>query len=80
LDGERAFLALCFNSKPDEATFSRLLANAALASWPMQKAVQSMSVFAEQGLSRARIPLLFLYGGKDALVRTEPAIARARQL
>lgn len=80
LDGERAFLALCFNSMPDEATFSRLLANAAMASWPMQKAVQSMSVFAEQGLSRARIPLLFLYGGKDALVRTEPAIARARQL
>lgn len=80
LDGERAFLALCFNSKPDEATFARLLANAAMASWPMQKAVQSMSVFAAEGIGRARIPLLFLYGGKDELVRTEPTIARARQL
>ncbi len=80
LDGERAFLAPCFNSKPEEATFARLLANAAMASWPMQKAVQSMSVFAAEGIGRARVPLLFLYGGKDELVRTEPTIARARQL
>lgn len=80
LDGERTFLALCFNKKPDETTFARLLANASMASWSMQKAVQSMSVFASEGIGRARIPMLFLYGGKDALVKTEPAIARARQL
>lgn len=32
LDAERAFLALCFETQPDRATFERLLANAALAS------------------------------------------------
>lgn len=80
LDGERVFLALCFNKTPNEITFARLLANAALASWTMQKAVQSMSVFASEGIGRASIPMLFLYGEKDALVKTEPTIARARQL
>lgn len=80
LDGERTFLALCFNKKPDETTFARLFANASMASWTMQKAVQSMSVFASEGIGRTRIPVLFLYAGKDALVKTAPTIARARQL
>ena len=80
LDGERSFLELCFNKKPDEVTFARLLANASMASWAMQKAVQSMSVFAAEGIARAKVPMLFLYGGKDALVNTEPTIARARKL
>nr|WP_238540903.1 alpha/beta hydrolase [Herbaspirillum sp. YR522] len=80
LDGERTFLELCFNKKPDEITFARLLANASMASWAMQKAVQSMSVFAAEGIGRAKVPMLFLYGGKDVLVNTEPTIARARKL
>lgn len=46
LDAQRAFLSLCFHKKPDTPTFERLLANAALASWDMQRAVHSMSVAA----------------------------------
>jgi non-heme chloroperoxidase len=80
LDGERTFLGLCFHSRPDSATFERLLANAAMASWTMQAAVQSMSVSASEGLARARVPVLMLYGAQDALVKTEPAIARAKAL
>lgn len=37
LDGERTFVGLCFNRRPDAATFERLLANAAMASWDMQR-------------------------------------------
>ncbi len=77
LDAERAFLALCFRRQPDTATFERLLANAAMASWDMQTAVQSMSVAAAEGLGRARVPVLLLYGAQDALVRPGAAIARA---
>lgn len=80
LDGERTFLRLCFERQPDAATFERLLANAALASWDMQRAVQSMTVAAEQGLGKAHIPLLLLYGARDALVKAEPSIARAMGL
>ncbi|QCT18561.1 alpha/beta hydrolase [Jejubacter calystegiae] len=80
LDGERAFLRLCFHQQPDSVTFERLLANAALAAWPMQRAVPSMSIALEQGLGQARVPLLFIYGAQDALVRPQPALARARQV
>ena len=80
LDGERAFLRLCFHQQPDSVTFERLLANAALAAWPMQRAVPSMSIALEQGLGQTRVPLLFIYGAQDALVRPQPALARARQV
>ncbi|WP_296945366.1 alpha/beta fold hydrolase [uncultured Massilia sp.] len=79
LDGERAFLALCFARRPAAALFARLLANAAMASWDMQAAVQSMTVDLS-GLRQARVPVLLLYGERDALVKAHAAIARARQL
>ncbi|HEF5874844.1 TPA: alpha/beta hydrolase [Burkholderia cenocepacia] len=80
LDGERTFVGLCFNRRPDAATFERLLANAAMASWDMQKATPTMSVFAAEGLGHARVPLLFIYGGRDALVDTPATLARAAEL
>ncbi|WP_337053515.1 alpha/beta hydrolase [Pseudoxanthomonas sp. USHLN014] len=80
LQGERAFLRLCFHRQPDADTFSLLLANAALASWEMQKAVPSMTVDAAGGLGRAKVPVLLLYGARDALVKAEPSIARAKGL
>ena len=80
LDAERSFLGLCFRRRPDTATFERLLANAAMASWDMQVAVQSMSVAAAEGLGQARVPVLLLYGAQDALVQAKPAIARATAL
>jgi non-heme chloroperoxidase len=80
LDAERAFLALCFHTQPDAVTSSRLLANAAMASWDMQNAVMSMTVAAADGLGRSRVPVLLLYGARDALVNPAAAIARAREL
>ena len=80
LDTVRDFLALCFRTRPDGATFERLLANAAMASWDMQHAVMSMTVDAAQGMGQARVPVLLLYGEHDALVHARPAIARALQL
>jgi pimeloyl-ACP methyl ester carboxylesterase len=80
LDTVRAFLGLCFHTPPDQATFQRLFANAAMASWDMQRAVQSMTVQAEQGLGKAQVPVLLLYGERDALVQAKPAIARAKAL
>ncbi|MCA7972031.1 alpha/beta hydrolase [Burkholderia sp. AU39826] len=80
LDGERTFVGLCFNRRPDAATFERLLANAAMASWDMQKAIPTMSVFAAAGLGHARVPLRFIYGGRDALVDTPARLARAAEL
>lgn len=80
LDGERAFLRLCFHRQPDATTFSLLLASAALASWDMQRAVQSMTVDADEGLSKAEVPLLLIYGAQDALVKAKPSIARAKSL
>nr|WP_254617210.1 alpha/beta hydrolase [Burkholderia metallica] len=80
LDGERTFVGLCFNHRPDAATFERLLANAAMASWDMQKAIPTMSVFAAAGLGNAHVPLLFVYGGSDALVDTHATLARAAEL
>ncbi|WP_238911472.1 alpha/beta fold hydrolase [Achromobacter xylosoxidans] len=80
LDAERAFLALCFETQPDTATFERLLANAALASPGMQAAVPRMTIAARQGLGSMRKPLWLIYGARDALVRAEPSLERARQL
>jgi len=80
LDTVRTFLGLCFHTPPDQATFQRLFANAAMASWDMQRAVQSMTVQAEQGLGKAQVPVLLLYGERDALVQARPAIARAKAL
>ncbi|GFM82558.1 alpha/beta hydrolase [Pseudomonas cichorii] len=80
LDTVRTFLALCFHTPPDTQTFERLFANAAMASWDMQKAVQSMTVEAVRGLGNAKVPVLLLYGARDALVQAKPSIARATQL
>ena len=80
LDGERTFVGLCFNHRPGDDTFDRLLANAAMASWDMQKEVPTMTVFAAQGLGKAHVPLLFIYGGHDALVDTHATLARATAL
>ncbi|SAK47561.1 alpha/beta hydrolase fold protein [Caballeronia fortuita] len=80
LDGERTFVGLCFNHRPDTETFNRLLANAAMASWDMQKEVPTMTVFAADGLGKARVPLLFIYGAQDALVDTHATLARAAAL
>lgn len=80
LDTVRTFLALCFHTPPAPQTFERLFANAAMASWDMQKAVQSMTVEAARGLGHAKVPVLLLYGARDALVQAKPSIARATQL
>ncbi len=80
LDGERTFVGLCFNRRPDVDAFSRLLANAAMASWDMQKEIPTMTVFAADGIGKARVPLLFIYGGHDALVDTHVTLARAAEL
>ena len=79
LDGERAFLGLCFRTPPDPATFARLLANAALASWDMQREVPTMTVDTA-GLGGMRKPVLLLSGAQDALLRVKPTIARAGEL
>ncbi|WGS48517.1 alpha/beta hydrolase [Paraburkholderia sp. D15] len=80
LDGERTFIGLCFNHRPDAETFDRLLANGAMASWDMQREIPTMTVFAAEGLGKARVPLLFIYGGHDALVDTPTTLARATAL
>ncbi|CAB3784243.1 alpha/beta fold hydrolase [Paraburkholderia fynbosensis] len=80
LDGERTFVGLCFNHRPDNDTFGRLLANAAMASWDMQKEIPTMTAFAADGIAKAHVPLLFIYGGRDALVDTPKTLARARAL
>lgn len=80
LDAVRTFISLCFNTQPDQATFERLLANAAMASWPMTKATPTMTVESVQSLPKVQVPLLALYGGKDALVQTMPTLARLKAL
>ena len=49
-----------------------------MASWDMQSAVRSMTVAASEGLSKTGVPILLLYGERDALVNTSGAIARAK--
>jgi pimeloyl-ACP methyl ester carboxylesterase len=80
LDGERVFVGLCFHRRPHAQAFDRLLANAAMASWDMQKEIPTMTDFAERGLGNARVPLLFIYGAHDALVDTRGTLARANAL
>jgi len=80
LDAERAFLALCFQRPPADDVARRLLANAALASFDMQRAVHRMTVDAATGLRAARKPMLQVYGEQDALVRAEASARRAQQL
>lgn len=80
LDAVRTFLALCFHTQPDAASFERLLSNAAMASWTMTKTMPSMTVAAAQSLPQVRVPLLALYGARDELVNTEPSLARLRAL
>jgi len=80
LDGEREFLRLCFYQQPDEITFARLQANAAMASWEMQRAVPSMKVALAQGLGKATIPVRFIYGRHDQLVDPQASLARARSV
>ncbi|WP_430245284.1 alpha/beta fold hydrolase [Neorhizobium sp. DAR64861/K0K2] len=80
LDAVRTFLALCFQTQPDAATFERLLSNAAMASWVMTETVPSMTVDVADGLPKARVPVLLLYGGKDNLVMTGPSISRAKEI
>ncbi|MCL2892025.1 alpha/beta fold hydrolase [Brenneria tiliae] len=43
----------------------------------MQRAVSSQRIPLEQGLGKAGIPLLFIYGEKDQLVNPEASLARA---
>ncbi|WP_223216058.1 alpha/beta fold hydrolase [Agrobacterium pusense] len=78
LDMVRTFLALCFATQPERATFERLLSNAAVASWLMTRTVPSMTVQAKEGLAKAKKPVLLIYGGKDNLVRPQPSIERAK--
>lgn len=76
----RAGLRLCFPTQQDAPTMERLLANAAMASWTMTRATPSMTVAVAEGLPKAQVPILLLYGARDALVMPQPAIARARAL
>lgn len=80
LDGEQAFLQLCFYQQPDRTTFERLLANAALAAWPMQRAVPTMTIALEKGVKNVRVPLLFIYGEHDALVNPAASLARVKRI
>ncbi|HEY0120179.1 MAG TPA: alpha/beta hydrolase [Rhizobium sp.] len=80
LDAVRTFLGLCFQTQPDRVTFERLLSNASMGSWVMTKATPSITVSVAEGLPKAKIPVLLLYGGKDDLVNAQPSIARAREL
>lgn len=80
LDAMRSFLGLCFHTQPETTTAERLLSNAAMASWTMTRIVPSMTVNAAEGLPKARVPILMLYGAQDNLVKVQPSLARAREL
>ncbi|MCI3208517.1 MULTISPECIES: alpha/beta hydrolase [Pandoraea] len=80
LDAEKAFLKLCFETQPDTMTFDRLLANAALASFDMQRVVHRMTVDAPTGLGAMHKPLLLIYGERDALVKAGSSAQRAKAL
>lgn len=73
-------MQLCFYQQPDRITFERLLANAAMAGWPMQRAVMSMTISLAQGLKHVRVPLLFIYGEHDALINPAASLNRAKQM
>ena len=80
LDAMREFLSLCFASPPDPAVFQRLLANAAMASETMQRAVHKMTIDASAGLGNMTRPLLLIYGARDALVEHGASLERAMAL
>lgn len=80
LDALRTFLRLCFHTQPDAATMELLLTNAAMASWPMTRSIPTMTSAATEGLPKAQVPLLLLYGAKDQLVEVQPTIDRAKAL
>ncbi|MCW2293224.1 pimeloyl-ACP methyl ester carboxylesterase [Pseudomonas sp. BIGb0408] len=80
LDALRTFLRLCFHTQPDAATMELLLTNAAMASWPMTRSIPTMTSAATEGLPKAKVPLLLLYGAKDQLVEVQPSIDRAKAL
>lgn len=80
LDALRTFLRLCFHTQPDAATMELLLTNAAMASWPMTRSIPTMTSAASEGLPKAQVPLLLLYGAKDQLVEVQPSIDRAKAL
>lgn len=77
LDGENAFLRLCFHQQPDIATFERLLSASALANFTMQRAVPTMSIPLEKGLKRTKKPILLIYGQYDTLVNPSASLQRA---
>lgn len=79
LEGERAFLRLCFQQQPSPSTFQLLLANAAMASWTMQSAVPAMTIAAKEGLSKIQVPLLLIYGAQDALVNASASTQAAKR-
>ena len=80
LDALRAFVRLCFHTQPDADSMEVLLTNAAMASWPMTRAIPGMRSAATDGLPKAQVPLLLLYGARDQLVQVQPSIARAQAL
>ncbi|XBS69765.1 alpha/beta hydrolase [Acerihabitans sp. KWT182] len=80
LNAIRDFLTLCFYTQPPQSTFQLLYASAAMASWDMQQYIFSVSVYAVQGLGHAHVPVLLLFGAKDALVQPNPTIARAKAI
>lgn len=80
LDALRAFVRLCFHTQPDADSMEVLLTNAAMASWPMTRAIPGMRSAAADGLPKAQVPLLLLYGARDQLVQVQPSIARAQAL
>lgn len=77
LDGENAFLRLCFYTQPDRVTFERFLSAAALANFTMQKAVPNMSIRLEEGIKNTKVPILFINGQYDALVNHKTSVERA---
>lgn len=79
LDALRTFVGLCFATRPPAATVERLQAAAAMASWDMQEGVQSMTIDTA-GLARAQVPMLLVYGERDALIAARPTVARAQAL
>lgn len=80
LNAIRDFLNLCFYTRPPQSTFELLYASAAMASWDMQDNIFSVSVFAVQGLGKTKVPVLLLFGAKDALVQPNPTITRAKAI
>ncbi|MCS4229368.1 pimeloyl-ACP methyl ester carboxylesterase [Stenotrophomonas maltophilia] len=80
LEGEKEFVSLCFNTAPDDATFQRMVAAAAMASREMQSAVHGMSIDAAKGLGSMHKPLLLIYGEQDALVQPSASAARTKAL